>query len=148
MSIEYSLCPAARLVARMPFPRQHRPYVSPLLLGTLIEYGVPLQWRYESRHGSAVRTLRLGNTNRLRESKSTKRSQQVRKTKLKFVDASQKLSNTIGSFPECVDPLSAKQVLTQLEEQSLVENLGEAVGHLVARADKVRFGSAVELALA
>eukprot|EP00965_Chrysotila_dentata_P210224 6185779-Pleurochrysis_carterae.AAC.1 len=33
-------------------------------------------------------------------------------------------------------------------ERGLVENLGEAVGHLVARAYKVRFDSAVELALA
>eukprot|EP00965_Chrysotila_dentata_P241689 6204426-Pleurochrysis_carterae.AAC.2 len=59
------------------------------------------------------------------------------------------MSNTIGLFHECVDPRSANQVLVQLEERGLVENLGEAVGHLGARADKVRFDSAaVDLAFA
>eukprot|EP00965_Chrysotila_dentata_P089078 2941366-Pleurochrysis_carterae.AAC.1 len=47
-----------------------------------------------------------------------------------------------------VNPRSANQKLAQLEERGLVEKLGEAVGHLVARADRVRFDSAVELALA
>eukprot|EP00965_Chrysotila_dentata_P183627 6063484-Pleurochrysis_carterae.AAC.1 len=61
---------------------------------------------------------------------------------------SQKLSSTIGLLYKCVAPRSANQVQAQLEERGLFENLGEAVGHLVARADKVRFESAVELALA
>ena len=39
-------------------------------------------------------------------------------------------------------------MLAQLEERGLVENLGEAVGHLVACADEVRLDRAVELALA
>eukprot|EP00965_Chrysotila_dentata_P245291 6206468-Pleurochrysis_carterae.AAC.1 len=40
------------------------------------------------------------------------------------------------------------QALAQLEERGLVENLGEAVGNLVARADEVRLDRAVKLALA
>eukprot|EP00965_Chrysotila_dentata_P214098 6188020-Pleurochrysis_carterae.AAC.2 len=36
----------------------------------------------------------------------------------------------------------------QLGERGLIKNLGEAVGHLIARTDKVRFGRAVELPLA
>eukprot|EP00965_Chrysotila_dentata_P183457 6058204-Pleurochrysis_carterae.AAC.4 len=40
-------------------------------------------------------------------------------------------------------------MLAQLEERGLVEqNLGEAVGNLVARANDVRLDRAVELALA
>eukprot|EP00965_Chrysotila_dentata_P024104 798719-Pleurochrysis_carterae.AAC.1 len=39
-------------------------------------------------------------------------------------------------------------MLAHLEERGLVENLGEAVGNLVARAGEVRLGRAVELALA
>eukprot|EP00965_Chrysotila_dentata_P045800 1522103-Pleurochrysis_carterae.AAC.1 len=39
-------------------------------------------------------------------------------------------------------------MLAQLEERGLVENLGEAVGNLVARANEVRLDRAVEMALA
>eukprot|EP00965_Chrysotila_dentata_P177511 5863902-Pleurochrysis_carterae.AAC.1 len=39
-------------------------------------------------------------------------------------------------------------MLAQLEERGLVENLDEAVGNLVARANEVRLDRAVELALA
>eukprot|EP00965_Chrysotila_dentata_P056886 1887540-Pleurochrysis_carterae.AAC.1 len=39
-------------------------------------------------------------------------------------------------------------MLAQLQERSLVEKLGDAVGKLVAHADEVRLDRAVELALA
>eukprot|EP00965_Chrysotila_dentata_P255101 6212101-Pleurochrysis_carterae.AAC.1 len=39
-------------------------------------------------------------------------------------------------------------MLAHVEERGLVEYLGEAVGNLVARADEVRLGRTVELALA
>eukprot|EP00965_Chrysotila_dentata_P153216 5063793-Pleurochrysis_carterae.AAC.3 len=38
-------------------------------------------------------------------------------------------------------------MLAKLEECGLIKNLGEAVGNLVARADEVRLGRTVELAL-
>eukprot|EP00965_Chrysotila_dentata_P217232 6189868-Pleurochrysis_carterae.AAC.1 len=39
-------------------------------------------------------------------------------------------------------------MLTHLDERGLVKSLGEAAGHVVARADEVHLDRAVELALA
>eukprot|EP00965_Chrysotila_dentata_P008574 279301-Pleurochrysis_carterae.AAC.1 len=39
-------------------------------------------------------------------------------------------------------------MVAQLEKCGLIENLGKAVGHLIAHADEVRLGQAAELALA
>eukprot|EP00965_Chrysotila_dentata_P010006 326255-Pleurochrysis_carterae.AAC.1 len=47
-----------------------------------------------------------------------------------------------------VDSRLANQMLAHLEKRGLVENLGEAVRHFIARADEVGLDHAVELRLA
>eukprot|EP00965_Chrysotila_dentata_P140016 4628649-Pleurochrysis_carterae.AAC.1 len=146
-----TLCPLRSLIKGcdhsqtcQPFDRKHSGaaaaplWVSPVRCPAT----VALRWSYESRRGSAVRASRLNITfyqNELTKQERQTGSESLRAQSVlsKFGKQSrnQKLSKTIGSFYECVDPRSANQVLVQLEERGLVENLSEAVGHLVARAD-------------